>query len=332
MSKGSFRQAVEMVSASVPHDDVSPEVEAILSAGIRTKLARRRLRRRVLPIGVGLALASATATLVWGTGLFVSPTPAPRWIGGFVLAARTRDTEIGTTADNAVFVQRGECTLADQTAKATLHLIAGSRVRQELLGIRVEKGRVQFDVEHHPQESPTVRVLVSGGVIEVLGTAFEVTQDDGGGSVVVTRGTVRFTAVQGGSVVLREGQRHAWIGDRPPPMPPPANPTAAKKGGRAGVRHVDVKTVLDRVAVLRSRGLYEEAVGELYGALGGDFAEATREKLSFECGAILTFTLRDHGRGCAHWAMHQQQFPDGEYGSEVARAKRALSCKEDARE
>jgi transmembrane sensor len=77
--------------------------------------------------------------------------------------------------------------------------------------------------------------------------------------------------------------------------------------------------------VLRSRREYEAAARQLRQALRTQ-PPATRERLSFELGSLLTYQLRDARRACAHWAWHRGQYAPGRYQAEVQRAMASLQC------
>jgi transmembrane sensor len=78
--------------------------------------------------------------------------------------------------------------------------------------------------------------------------------------------------------------------------------------------------------VLRSRGHYEAAVQALTSALAEDLRAPTRERLSFELGAILSRRLADPARACAHWSRHRTQFPSGRYDEEILQTHVQLGC------
>jgi hypothetical protein len=109
---------------------------------------------------------------------------------------------------------------------------------------------------------------------------------------------------------------------RRPRVPEPVpSPTVAEE-----IQRVDA--LLERIAVLRSRGRYEEAVGELEQAMQGRLRSTTRERLSFEQGAILTYQMGATERACAHWRVHLLRFPQGRYAQEVREALAHLGCGE----
>jgi transmembrane sensor len=103
----------------------------------------------------------------------------------------------------------------------------------------------------------------------------------------------------------------------PAAPPPPEKPAATAESP---------ETLLDRIAVLRSRGRYQEAAAALGTALRGNLAPATRERLSYELGSILTHQLGDPRRACDHWRDHARRFGAGRYDREVRQAMARLGC------
>ncbi len=88
----------------------------------------------------------------------------------------------------------------------------------------------------------------------------------------------------------------------------------------------DVSAVLERVAVMRSRGEYEQAISFLRQTLAGDLRPTTRERLEFELGSILTYQIRDRTRACEYWRKQRASNPSGRYDVEAFKAAEALGC------
>lgn len=159
----------------------------------------------------------------------------------------------------------------------------------------------------HSRRTP-YSVNVCAGAIEVLGTSFTVVQRDAEGEVTLHQGAIRFRAADGREVAVAPGQTLIW----PLPSSPPAVSGADQ--------------VLATVALLRSRGRFGEAAGVLEDALLRPLPSATRERLSFELGSILTYQLRDRERACRHWARHRREAPGGRYERELDQALSGLGC------
>lgn len=98
--------------------------------------------------------------------------------------------------------------------------------------------------------------------------------------------------------------------DAPEPAPEPKPETA--------------EALLHRVATLRSRGRFGEAVGALREGLRRPFGASVKARLSFELGSLLTWQLGDTERACAHWARHRLHYGAGRYGEDIAAALRRL--------
>ncbi|MEM7153664.1 MAG: FecR domain-containing protein [Myxococcota bacterium] len=77
-------------------------------------------------------------------------------------------------------------------------------------GIRVVEGKTLFDVEPVPAGSEPVRIQVSHGTIDVIGTRFTIEQGPDGGFVDLFEGKIRFTSLHGEVVDIEPGQRHTW--------------------------------------------------------------------------------------------------------------------------
>jgi transmembrane sensor len=92
-----------------------------------------------------------------------------------------------------------------------------------------------------------------------------------------------------------------------------------------------VDEILRELEVLRGRREFEQAARHLEAAMRKQPA-ATRERLSFELGSLLTYQLKDAQRACAHWARHERQFRRGRYAEAVQRARGTLSCQAGERE
>lgn len=274
---------------------------------------------------------------------------AARPVGGFVVVGAANSVELA--GDGSVGAPRAPCTLVEQSLGARLRVETGGRVRREPQGIRVVRGSVGFEFAHRSPGAPPARVLVSGGVFEVVGTRFVVTEDAAGGSVSLREGALLFTGVDGTARRLQAGESLSWRSDGlgrsgpgavprapapdrlapaapsipPPPRRPPVRVDEVSRP--AGVSEpADIAGVLERVATLRTRRLYEDAVDELTRALAGDLSRASRERLGFERASILTYLVGDRVRACRAWSDHRRLFPVGHYAREADEALAALGC------
>lgn len=292
--------------------------------------------------GLGFAAALTAALAVFALR---PPEPQVETLGGFALVAPSSDFQAAQGADGTIEVRQGRATLKDGQLGATLAVTGSARLRRLTDGVDVGSGIVDLDVDHSVARAAPYQVRVSHGAIEVLGTHFTVTQRAEGGEVKLHRGSIRFRATDGRVELLSLGQKLSWPlpALTVAPVPAPVEPEPkVKKPAPLAVRApepepkvepvpvvqkvFDPEELLNRLAVLRSRGQYEEAVSTLRRELGQEHPAATRERLSYELGAILTVQLGDKVRGCAHWSQHLRQFPHGRYDREVSQARSKLEC------
>jgi transmembrane sensor len=339
MATRDFRRALSEAARVLSRAPVPASVDRRLRA--RLFGVRARGRPWILAAGaLSAAAAAVLAAVLWPGD--VPQAPEPR-IGGFALLEAGEGAEVRTLADDSVEVRGGRGLLRAESAGATLLVAPGAVVRREARGLRVVRGAVGILVEKRVSDAPPARVLVSHGVIEVLGTAFTVVQRDDGGEVSLHEGTIRFVGADGSSAVLAPGERLAWPRARevrvpaPPPAPPPQRRPPRRRASRPepppaapaeapARRPPEAVALLARIDELRSRGRYADAADELSRALEGDWRPATRERLSFELGALLTYQVGDRLRACAHWRRHRARFGAGRYEDEVERAWERLGC------
>ncbi|MEX1363428.1 MAG: FecR domain-containing protein [Nannocystaceae bacterium] len=76
--------------------------------------------------------------------------------------------------------------------------------------LRLVEGMALFDVTTVEPGQDRVRIEVSHGVIEVLGTRFAIEQGARGGHVDLFEGGIRFVGLQGERAEISPGERHAW--------------------------------------------------------------------------------------------------------------------------
>lgn len=223
--------------------------------------------------------------------------------------------------------------------------------------IRMHEGRAVFDVEHVGPSEPPVRVEVSHGAIEVLGTRFEVEQGAHGGRVDLFEGRIRFTGHDGTQVEILPGQRHRW-GETQAAASPAANPpkqpsigpaiedeiqidvdpepaTASRPAGRADKpleKSPDTASqaaaIIERVGELRAAGRYREAAAMLEDALRRRWDRRTGQVLSYELGELLHRHLGDRAGACRHLAKHQRRYRSGLYSAAIETTRARLECDE----
>jgi transmembrane sensor len=314
--EGALSDATRDLGASMP-DDVARRLRARVQRGP----ARRRVRWERVGVLVGV-LAVVGAAMLRGS--------EPRLLGGFTVAQVSAD--FSARVQTAwVSVSAGQGVLRDESLDCTMELVAPARLRRLSDGVELAAGTLTLDVNHDRPRASPFRVRVSHGDLEVLGTRFTVTQRHDGGEVTLHRGSIRFRDAAGQTRVLSPGQRLSWPlpaelrAERPvvapAPQPKRAREKTAPKPLEAPAKF-DAEALLERIAVLRSRGQYEEAVTALASAL----QTRADERLSFELGAILTRQLRDATRACEHWSAHRARFERGRYEREISLARAELRC------
>lgn len=269
------------------------------------------------------ALAPATPEVVGG--FEVKPSPETH-------AVVTREALVELSADS---------TVVDATRGVTIHSLARTTVRREARGIRLLEGKAQFDVRKRSEG--VVRVLVSGGSIEVHGTRFTVFDDGrGAGSVELHEGAIEFIDEGGAAHRLSPGDVLRWPREPEAPWapeeeeelllplspirPPPRKEPASKAvDWRAFDQRVHAQAVITELSTLRQKGQWADAVRLLERELNRG-APDTRERLSFELGLLYTWQLKDTASACAHWVQHQREYPEGRFDVEVGRARVQLGC------
>ena len=183
-------------------------VAARLREEAQRRAAARGFRNRWLP-ALTFAAGAALVLLVVGLGLqrasIATRAQAPdrTALGMFTVqgqGCRLQGQEGSTVLD-------GSCRLV--SPKLTVHTWERV-VLQRDGGVRLVEGTALFDVETVPVGEQPVRIHVSHGTIDVLGTRFTIEQEADGGFVDLFEGKIRFTSLQGEVVDIAPGQRHAW--------------------------------------------------------------------------------------------------------------------------
>ncbi len=204
------------------------------------------------------------------------------------------------------------------------------------------RGDVEVNVQK--RRSERVRLRVSHGFIEVVGTRFTLRQREDGGDVTLHEGVIHFVGA-GDTHVMSPGETYAWppvalvAPPREPPLEPAREPEPAPEPPAstakprlkslrrepAVIREIDAAWLLAEVDTARSRGEYAEAVRLLDKGLAGIVSGSTKERFSFELGSILTWQLAD-ARACKHWQKHAAAFPNGRYAQQIVRAMEKANC------
>jgi transmembrane sensor len=304
MKAPDFRADLKLEDSLRQAQGISPPAQARVWA----RLSAPRRPRPVWHWGAAAAAACALVLAVVFARALLGGAP-----GGQVLAM-----------GEAVELSREASVLVDEASGVTVKNLGPLSVRREAQGIRVVRGRAEFEVKKRPATAPPAVVLVSGGAIRVMGTRFVVEQREESGQVTLYEGRITFQTATGAPIALDVGQTLHW-----PPRTAPENPAASARAPApvpAQAAPPALEATLQEVDVLRSRKEFARAAQVLERALRIQ-PVASRERLSFELGSLLTYQLRDRRRACAHWAAHAQKFQRGRYDDAISQARAALSCR-----
>lgn len=310
-----LKEAGRAIDALPAGDGVRDRVHQRVLASGRARATRARVLRTAVPL-VGLALVAAF--FFWRP----TPAPSPRIAGGFTVVEASADLSSTEATDGTIGISQGSGTLVDAPTGSRFAVSSGARLGRRPSGVQIFAGTVEVQVAPQPPGSP-VRIQVSGGFIDVLGTRFTVVQKLDSGQVTLHDGHIRFVDGEE-SVDLIAGQTLNWPRPAAPakpdedPLPSPVLP----------VRKVpqESREVFERVGALRVRGQFAEAVAELEAALRRPAPQQTRERLSFELGSILSYQLKTVSKGCAHWKAHRRTFRGAGYAAEIEQARKQLGC------
>ncbi len=313
--------------AELAEQPLSGEADARLRRLVRGE----EPRRSVAPTLVLAPLAAAAvALLVWALlpGEETTPKTAPARdrLGGFTVvagAARARQKRVSCASD--------ACTLAARDQGTRLELTRGAVVRRRGKHLQVVRGQATLNVTPRPRGRQALRVLVSHGHIEVLGTVFTVRQREAGGQVTLRRGAIRFVGTGGQTRDVSPGQTLTWP-LQPEPVavkePKPAarkRPTPRKRAPKK-LTIEETESLTTKVARLRSQRRFAEAARQLRAALPRIPSRATRVTLSYELGELLTHDLADRAAACRHWRSHLRRYGPGRYGGEIRQARKKAGC------
>jgi ferric-dicitrate binding protein FerR (iron transport regulator) len=169
--RANVARAFQALKAKVDGAALPASAFAQLSAKLEVKeRSHRRTWQMALGVaGIGLAAASVV--------LAVRPSALP---GGFEVVRASADLRWYASIEEGLAVERGQVTLRLKDLASEISISEGSRLRREAEAIRVSAGSATFSVAPRHGQRP-VRVLVSHGAIEVVGTLFTVVQDVEGG-------------------------------------------------------------------------------------------------------------------------------------------------------
>lgn len=108
--------------------------------------------------------------------------------------------------------------------------------------------------------------------------------------------------------------------------PPAKAPRAGKRATLAPTADDGVAALLDEVAALRRAGSFAQAIARLRAADDRGWTDRSRQRVSYEIGALLERQLGDAAAARAHWLEHRRRFPGGRHDAIVARSLERLRC------
>jgi transmembrane sensor len=333
MEKRDLHKAAADLAAAMNDAPVPPGVSGRLGDRIR-----RSTRRRIWERPLTLAFAAGMALLVSFLGVRLSQ---PQYLGWMRVEGHASTYSATQDTPELIELASGSASTRDEAGRYRVRIGAPARLSRSSTGVRVEVGMVEFDVERRSEGEAPLRIEVSHGVIEVLGTRFTIQQEAASGKVSVHTGTIRFVSVDGPKQLVSSGESLSWpmvaavVPVSPPTIeavPPLAaelapEKTRAKKAPRP-IRYRDPEDLLHQVDALRGRGEFDEAVRYLRHGLTLRLVPLTHERFSYELGSILTYRTGEHRAACLHWRGHLRQHGEGRYGQEVRQAMAAAGCQE----
>ncbi|MEK7705423.1 MAG: FecR domain-containing protein [Myxococcota bacterium] len=284
---------------------------------LRERLASRRRHRPLV-----FALAASTAVMLLAVGMWRAR--APQIVCGFEVVARATGTVACSAADRtAVEVRDATVTLRLRELATDIVAAPGTQLRRETAGIRLARGRATFAVGKRDPAAP-LRVLVSHGVIEVVGTRFTVTQQRNAGDVALASGNIRFVASDGRVVHLTPGQSLSWPLPTPQVVPHDVVESPARPEHRQRLAR---REILAELEDLRIRREYGTLARRLEGLLTTERREPLRERLSYELCDVLARHTKERQRACLQIETDLRQYPAGEYAAMLLALRSELACK-----
>jgi transmembrane sensor len=320
--RGSFIERLRQADAELREQRLSPVAEARLLELVDRQAVRRRPWLLLAPVGAMVAVLLVLWILLGRAPSVRGPTSSPE-LGGFALIEGRAEVE-----SRGVRCEAARCTLAASDLRATLTLSARAVMQRRGQDLALVAGAVTCVIEKRRASAP-LRVHVSHGAVEVIGTIFALSQDSEGGQVELQRGAIRFLSSDGRAVLLRPGESLRW------PLPPATRPAASAPAFATPrpaasrprpLAPAEVESLLDLIERLRSQGRYAEAARQLRQLLPRIADGATRERMSYELGTLLGQHLRDVATACRHWRRHLLRFGAARYGVEIEAARRQLGC------
>jgi hypothetical protein len=335
-------QELDAALAAVP---LPTGLHARIAASAETRASRRHL-------ALALVLSTAAVVLAFVVGRSMAPTTVAE---PTIVAQRTTPPAADTVEtapplvatywggrlqpDEACAIEgdvelavRGDCRLRLAEPSLSIDVWGGARLVSVADGVRVQDGVALFHVDRIAADARRVRVEVSAGAIEVIGTRFVVVQTRSGGHVDLLEGAIAFVDRDGIEHAVVPGQRLGWEQTQVRTIAPIT--THVTSPTRSDVRPpkpasapLDVDGALERVAAHRRAGRYDDAIAELVRLRRSVEDPSVAEVLSYEEG-----TLRMHADRpaeiCAFWRGHLARFGSGDHAASIREHMATAHCTE----
>jgi FecR protein len=341
-----LREADEMLGKiPVPHQ----LTQRLRWSVMRRAAARTTKRRR--PAGRMFVFAPLMITIAAVTAVFLMSMVV--WV-----VRRSAVARCVTWHPGGAMSLQGSCALDLPTMR--IESDGAAQLRETGDGVRLLEGTVLFSVLPVAQGHPPVRVWVSGGTIDVLGTQFRVAHTKSGGSIHLIEGTVRFTFPNGDVSLMHAGETLSWGPEDTKPSSASARRARPVAPGEVGSGTPESEPFVDRKRLETGVDLHlaEQKEGgsgdnnpplESLQEVGDPPStpdvmrrfEALRrearytetellrqqlEPVSFELGNALQRQHAPSNRICNHWRWHLGHFPSGVYNGSIRDKMAKLSC------
>ena len=314
-----LRREARAYGRDMDRAELSGDEVARLRARIHERVGRRRrsVWLRVAAPAAAAATAVVTVAVLWWS------RPEPTW-------------SVSNDRSGCATIGAGGRLQTDRCAEVVTVAQGGDRVEVEpgseidLRGprrVRLRSGRARFRVT--PRAEVRFRVRVAVGSIEVVGTEFDVWQNQDRGGVRVHRGAVVLTLDRGGAERLTAGASRQWLDDTAAEAAEDADPTGdppeksqpprPRKGKHKATSQQRIDELLHRQFQLRAQGRFEDALAELRAALADpSFPRRQKVRVSLEIGRVLEQKGSTES-ACRHWRRHRARFGRHSLDADAAR-------------
>lgn len=268
----------------------------------------------------GLAGAVAMAAAVAAFVFWIRPTPdASTWY-----SVQSGERCVSSAGDHGELrITHTSCgPVVIALGDDSVQMLSRGAIKRSRGAIRMIQGRARFQVKPRRRTQRRFRVLVSHGMIEALGTAFEVNQRRDDGQLRVTSGVVRFLYRDNTQVRVEAGEEIRWPRQKASEQPPAGEGSIKEKSEQRrrpralGPRDPD--TLLKRYTQLVSQRRYNDAVILLRDALRDRRLPRDHQaRWSFQLGVLLEDSLGRREAACRHWREYVTQFEQQRWKDEV---------------